>query len=97
MKKIIDSEAELFAKFAAACAPILNAGFEHAADENLDRMTWLTNAIDDERARPRLVVTWDRLYCTVAVDAIGVTNEGEEVSMPIFEYRMHRETTPGAH
>ncbi len=94
---IIGNELELFKKFAEACAPILNAGYEHAAKDDPEHHKMLMAAIDDERAMPRLIVTWDRLYCVMAVDAVGVTTDGEEVSIPIFTYRIHRETTTGAH
>ena len=54
-------------------------------------------AITDQLAIPRLVVAWDDLYVVVTVDAAGRTTEGKEVSFPIFNYRLHRETPPGAH
>lgn len=90
-------EHDAFRRFAAACLPILSAGFEHAAKADPELYAFVMDAISTERAITRLVVSWDRLYAVVAVEAAGQTPEGETVSFPMFEYRLHRELPAGAH
>lgn len=94
---IVGAEHEAFRRFVAACLPILSAGFEHAAKADPEGYGAIMEAIGDERAIPRLVVTWDRLYAVVAVEAAGKTEDGKDVSFPLFAYRLHKEAPADAH
>lgn len=96
--EVLGEEHELFRAFVEACRPILAAGFEHAAKADPERHAHLMQAIAEERAVSRMVVEWDRLYVVVTVEAAGRDAEtGEEVRLPVYAYRLHREPPPHAH
>jgi hypothetical protein len=95
--EVSGEEHGLFRRFVETCRPILAAGFEHAAKVDPERHAAIMAAVDQERARPRLVVEWDKLYCTIDVEVAGKGADGEELKLHVFTYRLQRETPPGAH
>lgn len=92
----IKSQDQFFKEFAEATNRMLAIGYEQVANDDAEFYEKLMGYFADEKAMPRIVITFDHLYATIDVDAIGVTTEDEKVCIPIFSYRMAREIPKGA-